>query len=295
MVLALFSAVLFALRDVVTKKFLQKYDVTPSQMLFEMHSLSFLLLLFFAFPLIDFSAFYGQWYLFLLKAFFLVCSTLLYFSLLKNFDVSTVSPLLNLSPLFLLFLSTLFLGEVISFVQFVGILVLLLATYILELHTTHHSKKKPTHFHVRTLFKKPSKFFIQVFLMLIFLSSTALVDKIILNSGASAITTLYFTSVLSLTIFSSYFIYKKNFFTSLHHLVKQPQTLVIALIGFFDMIVILTALSFPQALVSIVIPLRRCSTLLSSLLGGMLFHETHLIKKLFATSIMIVGIILIVS
>lgn len=131
--------------------------------------------------------------------------------------------------------------------------------------------------------------------MLIFLSSTALVDKIILNSGVSAITTLYFTSVLSLTLFSTYFIYKKNFFISLHHLVKQPQTLVIALIGFFDMLVILTALSFPQALVSIVIPLRRCSTLLSSLLGGMLFHETHLLKKLFATSIMIVGIILIVA
>lgn len=141
MILALFSAVLFSLRDVVTKKFLQKYDVTPSQMLFEMHSLSFLLLLFFAFPLIDFSSFYDYWYLFLLKAFFLLCSTLLYFSLLKNFDVSTVSPLLNLSPLFLLFLSTLFLGEVISFIQFLGILVLLLATYILELHTTHHSKK----------------------------------------------------------------------------------------------------------------------------------------------------------
>lgn len=293
--LALLSAVVFALKDVATKIFFSKYDISPKQILFETYFFSMIILLLFTFPFIEFTLFYNYWYLFLVKAISLATSSILYITLLRNHDVSLISPLLNLSPLLLIVLSTLFLGEIITFFQFLGILIVLIGVYVLELHTTHKDKKSPRKFHFFQLFKKPSSFFIKVFVMLLAISTAALTDRIILSQGVSVITTIYFTSLLIFIIFSIYFIRKGTFFNSVRNIVKQPQTLVIAGLGLLDMGIILTALSHPLALVSIAIPLRRTSTLMSSIFGGMLFHEKHLLRKLISTALMIIGIVFIVG
>ena len=293
--LALLSAVIFALKDVVTKSFFSKYDISPSQILFETYFFGFVVLLLFAFPSIAFFSFYEYWYLFILKAVALATSTILYFSLLQKHDVSIVSPLLNASPLVLLILSAIFLGEIITFFQFIGIIIILISVYVLEIHTTHYHRKSPHHFHITSLLKKPSVFFVKVFVMLLSFSITAIADKMILNEGVSVITTMYFTFLLIFIIFSVYFVKISEFILRLKHIVKQPHTLIIAGIGLVDTAVILSAIAHPMALVSIVIPLRRTSTLLSSLFGGMLFHETHLKRKLIATAVMIIGVIFIVG
>jgi len=75
---------------------------------------------------------------------------------------------------------------------------------------------------------------------------------------------------------------------------QNKFTLIIGGVSFASYYFIILALSVPLALVSLIVPLRRTSTIFSSLVGGILFHETNLLKKLIITLFMIFGIILIV-
>ena len=79
-----------------------------------------------------------------------------------------------------------------------------------------------------------------------------------------------------------------------NNLIYQPQTLIIAVFMILATFFVLWAISLPTALVSLVVPLKRVSTLFSSVFGGILFHERHLFRKMVATFGMIGGILLIV-
>jgi drug/metabolite transporter (DMT)-like permease len=293
-ILTLLSAIVFAIGDIFGKTILSKYHVEPKQLFFEQYLLSFVIVLVFLFPYIEFDLFYEYPFLFFGKAFFLGSSSLLYLTLLKKYEISLVSPLLNLSPVVLLFFSSFVLSESISIIQFMGILITILGTFLLEVTFSHHHKKKPHEHHFRELFKKPSRFFVLTILLLITISITAIFDRLILTSGVHVYTNMYFTSVLIMIISSIYFIKKNYFFQAITLTIKEPKTLIISAIKLVDTFLILTAIAIPSALVSLIIPLRRTSTLFSSLFGGLLFHEKHLVKKMFSVIIMIIGVMFIV-
>ncbi|MFP4402559.1 MAG: EamA family transporter [Candidatus Nanoarchaeia archaeon] len=292
--LAILSAILFALKDILSKKLLGRYDVSPSQLTFEQHFVAGIIILLFFLPFIDYTLFYQELYLFILKSIFLSFVSVLYLSLLKEFDISLVTPLLNLSPLFLLILSSLFLGEKISFLQMIGILVIMFGTYLLEITKHHHRAKIPHKLHIKHLLSKPPVFFFKITLALVCMSFVAILDKTIFNTGVNVYTNIYFTSLLIFIIISIYFVKQKCFINICKKSFQQPQTLSIGFISVLDMFAVLSAISQPGALVSLIIPLRRTSTLFSALFGGLLFHEQHLCKKLFAAGVMIGGVVLIV-
>ena len=77
-------------------------------------------------------------------------------------------------------------------------------------------------------------------------------------------------------------------------MIKEPETLVIAIFTIVSNVLVLLAIAIPTALVSLIIPLRRTSTLFSAIFGGLLFHEKHIKQKSFATFGMLIGIVLIV-
>lgn len=292
--LAILSAILFALKEIVSKKLLGKYDISPAQLTFEQHLVAGLIMLLFFLPFINYFIFYEQLYLFLGKSVFVTIVSILYLSLLKEFDISLVSPLLNLSPLFLLVFSTIFLNETISYIQMLGIVVIIFGTYILEITKNHHRAKVPHKFHFKNLLSKPPEFFVKIVVLLISMSFIAIFDKTILNNGVNVYTNIYFTSLLIFIIISIYFIKQNYFITACRRSIHQPQTLLIGVIAVADTFTILSAISLPGALVSLIIPLRRTSTLFSAFFGGLLFHEKHLGKKLFAAGIMLAGVILII-
>lgn len=295
--LALGSAVVFGLKDILAKKYFKKSDVSPKQIMFEEYFIGIFLILLFFFPLVDFSSFYNYYWLFILKAGVIGTSTLLYFELLKKYDISLVSPLLNLSPVFLLLFSFLLLGEMITFVQFLGIILIIIATYFVEVH--HHNffnrhRKNPHIHHFKMLSIKPSKFFVLAFIMLFTISFAAIFDKMILSSQINVYTNLYFTSLLIFLVLFIYFVKKKILFSSFKKVISEPQTLLVAFLSFSSIFIVLFAIAIPTALVSLIIPLRRTSTLFSALVGGILFHEKNLIQKLIATVVMLFGVLLIV-
>lgn len=289
---SLSSAIFFAIKDVISKKFI-KQNVSPNQIIFEEYFLLLILVLILFFPAVDFNSISFLWGFYLLKAIFVGGANLLYLNLLKTHDISTVSPLINLSPLFLLVFSTLFLAETISFIQLIGILIIMISTYFLEITYHHHKKAQPHKFHISDLRTKNSLFFFNAVLLLILFSGAAITDKLILKY-VNVYTNLYFTAFVIFIIYLFYYIYEKSLISSFKHIIKEPETLIIAVFSIISNFLILLAMIVPGALISLIIPLRRTSTVFSSLFGGMLFHEKHLKRKIIATSFMLLGVFLIV-
>ena len=278
-VLGFISAITYALGDLISKKILNKYDVSPTQIMFEQHLLNIFLILLLFTPFIDFSYFYAYFYIFILKAFVLVVVAITYFSLMKKYEVSIVAPLANLSPLILLLFTSTILGEYITFFQMIGIFITIIATYILEVNHHHHDKKEPHEFHFKQLLRKPSQFFLYALILLIMMSLTSVLDRILLETGMSVYSNMYFTSVFVFVFVSAYFIKKRNFMERVKKMIKEPETFSIGIIRFVDSFIILTAISLPGVLLSLLIPIRRSATLFSAIGGGILFHEKHIKKS----------------
>ncbi len=292
-IFTLLSAFLLAFKDILSKKVLVKSN-KPLQIIFEQYFLMFLVLSLLFYDLIDFNSIFVFWKLYLLKATSIFLFTYLYFILLKKFEISKFAPLMNASPIFLVLLSSIFLNESITFVQLVGIIIIIFATYLLEVNINFHFKDNPHRHHFDWFKKLDLKNISLVILMLIVISITAIADKKILGSGISVYTNMFYTSLLIFTFLSFYYIKNKNFLLVFKYIKSEPITFLISVISLISTFFVLLAISMPTTMVSLIVPLRRTSTLFAAILGGLLFHEKHLIKKLIAVIIMIFGISLIV-
>ncbi len=294
--LALGSALAFGIRDIIAKKFFKKNDLSPIQLTFEEFFLIFILSFFILFKFIDFNAYRFYWDLFLLKGIFLALGTLLYFKMLKKYEISTASPILNLSPLFVLILSNLFLGEKISLLQLIGIFLILISTYLLEITIHHHDKSNPHKNFIFELKKvRKNMFFLMSLSVLIFMSLTSLFDKIILETNeVNIITNMYFSSFIIIIILSIYYIKESYFINAIKNIFLEPKTLIIGFFAALSNFLILYAMSLPSVMLSLIIALRRTSSLFSSIIGGLLFHEKHLKQKTICVLGMLFGIVLIV-
>lgn len=293
-ILTLSSAVLFAFKDILAKNMFSKKNVKPNQLMFEEFFLLLIIILFLFFPRVEFSTFNNLWYLYLLKSIAIGGSALLYFRLLKEHDISNVAPLINLSPILLLIFSSFILSEQITSVQLFGIVVVIISTYFLEITMTHHDKKSPHKHHFQFLKKKNFSFFAISLIMLVFFSMGAITDKLIFNEGVNVYTNMFFTSAFILFILVIYYIKVKYIVHAFDCIVKEPETLLISIFTIVSSFLILFAIAIPTTMVSLIVPLRRTSTIFSSLIGGILFHENHLPKKILSTIGMLIGVFLIV-
>jgi uncharacterized membrane protein len=291
-VLALSSAFFFGLKDILAKKFFRQ-NTSPTQLIFEEYIVLLLICITILFPYIDLSTFSQYWFLYIAKALTIGAASLFYFVLLKEYDISQVSPLLNLSPLVLLLLSSIFLSEQITLIQLAGIFIILISTYFLEVTIVHHRKDKPHKHHFDFLKKFKLKFVILGFIALIAISFTAIIDKILLVE-INISTNLFFTAVIILIMIISYYIKEKKLIKAIKFIKKEPETLLIGALHIISIFLILGAIAIPSALVSLIIPLRRTSTLFSSIIGGIMFHEKHIKKKFYSTIGMLIGVFLIV-
>ena len=75
---------------------------------------------------------------------------------------------------------------------------------------------------------------------------------------------------------------------------ERSFIIVIPLLMVFADLLYLKAVSIPAAMISLVIPIKRMSTLVASLIGGRMFHEHNLGFRLIGCLLMIAGVVLIV-
>lgn len=208
---------------------------------------------------------------------------------IRHTDVSLSSPLLNFGPAVTAILAFLLLGEALSVWQVVGITVIIIGTYVLEVdHSVHHLLDP-----FRKLFKSRYVHFIFIAICLYALSSN--IDKhVISNLGVDKFTILFF---IHLFIAINYLILISVYHGGIKEIISGIKKsgkfiAIIAVLITISRLLFLEAISL--AYISLVIPLKRLSTLYVTIFGGTFFHEKGVKLKIIGCIIMLLGVFFIV-
>jgi len=281
--LILISSVFLAARTIFTKKILIKRQTLP--MLFFVSLFSTLSVIFF-YKNIQLNLAPWIYFLIVIKSSVIAIAWFCIYQAYKKLNISTVSPLRNLSPIFLITLSLIFPGEKASLINYAGIALLIISAYLLEV------KSVSKIFEPFKFFK--SKYFLLIVVSLIGGSISAVLDKIILKS--TNYYSLMFTFYLFLTVIYFAVILIKKELKSLSLFSGVKNILLILTITFTALLADISyfmAVAMPNTLIVLIIPLRRLSTFISTLFGGRMFHEKNLWYKGIICLIMIFAVFLI--
>ena len=203
----------------------------------------------------------------------------------RHMDISVVSPLLNFSPAVVAVLAFFILGERITYLQLFGILLLIMGSFVLEAEN-HNTKKIFTK-------KFKSNYFYYTFLALMLYGFCSILDKFILRtvSPLTYIPVIHFFIAINFIILICIF---HNGFEGIKHGIKSAGKWV------FLVAILVTGYRLSQAqavsmtYVSLVIPIKRMSAFFATLVGGKIFHEKNLAKRVLACVIMLVGAFLVI-
>lgn len=285
--LTLISGLIFGFYDITKKTALGKSALL--NVLF-MHSFLCFVLVSFELPhALDVS--YQNMALFIFKALCIFFSWILSFIALRNMPISVFTPFATLTPVFSIILGFFILGERMGVLQWSGIIVILTAFYFIgkaDRSDTDKSNPVITDSEKRADIKNIIYVAVSCFLG----AASAIADKIALKTTTPGIMQFWFYFYLTLCYLASY-AYKK---------LKKENTVIfrfnrdIILISVFLVAsdwLYFAALKIPNGQVSIVLPLRRVSVLVSTIYGGIIFKEKNLRTKFIYLCLVIVGIVIV--
>lgn len=283
-ILALIAAVLGAFSSIISKKVLRHEHALEYGAVRGLFGLLLLLFL----PFIDLN--YGWPVYAAIYAISLVfaAGNLYYLKSIRHSELSSTIPLMNISPLFLLLIAYSFLGERPGPLALVGVLLLVAGTYLLQMGTSKKSLLAP----FRNLAR--SKYALYMIFAVFLYSFVSTMEKAVVGWGVQVLFLLViFRSFVSI----NYLVleWMRNGLGEVWHDAKVEGLPIFASLSLdlLSAVAYYAALAVPGALVSLIIPVKRTSTLITALAGGKLFHEHNLRLKLIACAIMIVGVALI--
>jgi drug/metabolite transporter (DMT)-like permease len=209
---------------------------------------------------------------------------------IKNLEISAALPLMTLTPGFVAIFAFIILGEALSFLEISGMILLIAGIYILESNSYRD-------------ILYPFKVFVQsknhhyiIFALLLF-TATSIMDKMILvNLKLPPYAFMAFQQIFLAV----------NFLLIILVMKKNPKRIVKSIGSTTWLWIILVAVitigyrytqieAVKIAPVALVLSVKRTSVFFAALIGGKLFKESNLIKKLIATLILIGGAIFILQ
>jgi drug/metabolite transporter (DMT)-like permease len=281
-ILVLISALLYGIWQVVEKKIVKNvnvYDFLFIQSIFEF-TFGLLLLKYVTLNLNLFLI-----VIFITGGIIAAIVNVLVIQSLKHSDISAILPLQNLTPVFLLFVAFIFLNEVPTFLQLFGIIAIIFGTYLISV------KSLKSLFTVYAFAKTKYIIFmiIAAFLMSL-LGTIAKYSQSIVNAY-----TYMFFFVFTLFICNLFIIIlqKRSKKTLKSFKGNYKIIFLAAALIFSSDIFMMKAMQNPIALAILIMPIKRMSTLFSTIIGGKLFKEKNLTQKIIACSVMIVGVFFI--
>jgi len=205
----------------------------------------------------------------------------------RHLDITESAPLMNLSPIFLLIIAYFLLNERISLLQLTGIFFSLIGLYVIELDPKSKSLFSP----LKNLLS--SVHIHHMIFALVILSFMQAMDRFILSNildPLSYLVLLLFFASINLSLLE---IYKYGFAELKKDVVENFWTFgLLSILFLFMAIFHLIAVSLQN--VSLVIPIKRISSLFIALFGGSFFHEEGIKVKLLGGFITLIGVFLIV-
>jgi len=207
---------------------------------------------------------------------------------LKNLEISNALPLLALTPGFIAVFAFIFLGEALKTAEVVGLIILMLGTYILE---SGNSTKIIFPFSI--LLK--SKYHRFVILALLLFTASSILDKLLLiKLNLSPISLTAFQHIYFAIIFSIvFFIFRKKT-EPLPNITNKINLGWIALISVLTIGYRYTqVVAIGLASVALVLAVKRTSVFWATIIGGKIFSDKDLLKRSIAAVLILIGAILI--
>jgi len=278
--LALISACFIALFDIIGKKILVREHS------FDLLATSFLFMAIMVLPMIfyqDVSLPKTSTLLFIfIKSVLTVTYIIFTTRSLRHMEVSEYDPLMNMSSVFLFFMSIFFLGERFSLLNIIGLFLIISGAYVVELKDGLLSP-------LRNMYK--NKYMHFLVLSFIFASLSAIMDRFILLGDVSVDVMLFYNRLFSAGLL---FIVISFLFNGLSDIIKVTKRSFIPVLVFSALYIAadyayFMAVKIPEAKIALIIPIKRMSTLLVTVAGGELFKEKGIFKKSIACLVMILG------
>jgi drug/metabolite transporter (DMT)-like permease len=284
--IALLSSFLSAFAAITQKKVL--FNLNPVQFSFYLSVANLVLSIPFFF-FIDYSTInYSNLSVLFLKSLIGVAAFLCVMTALKNLQISNALPLLALTPGFVAAFAFLFLGEGLKFYEVLGLISLITGTYILE------SKNLKEILFPLNVFLK-SKYHHYILAALLLFTASSVMDKFLLIKldltpiSLTAFQHFYF----ALLFFIIYFLFKGKL-ENLAAQINKTDVLWIVLISILTIGYRYTQIvSISLASVALTLAVKRTSVLWATFIGGKIFKDTNLPKKIIAVLFILLGAILI--
>ncbi|MCF8240744.1 MAG: EamA family transporter [Melioribacteraceae bacterium] len=286
--LAFISALLSAVAAVSQKKILFNLEALEFSFLLSILNALFALPFFL---LIDFSSVTST--ALLLLYFKTILGALAFLNVMlaiKNLEISGALPLMVLTPGLVAFFAFILLGEALEGSEIFGMLLLLLGTYVLEIH---HKKD----------ILQPFKIFYQsknhhyIIYALLFFTATSILDKALLRDfQLTPYAFMGFQQVFIAINFSIIILIKRKDIRAIFGKISRANWLWIILVALLTVGYRYTQIeAIKIAPVALVLSVKRISVFFAIIIGGKLFKERYLLRKSIATIILLSGAILLIS
>ena len=207
---------------------------------------------------------------------------------LKNLEISNALPLLALTPGFVAVFAFFILGESLKSVEVIGLVLLIVGTFILE---SKNIKEFVLPFNV---FLKSKYHRFVIFALLLFTASSIMDKLLLIKLNLTPISITAFQHIYFAILFSIIFLFFRN---------KEkisPASLNKDNLGWIALISILTIgyrytqiVAVSLASVALVLAIKRTSVFWATVIGGKLFHDKDLLKRSIAAVLILIGAILI--
>lgn len=208
---------------------------------------------------------------------------------IKNMEISGALPLLVLTPGFVAILSFFVLSEDLSYISIVGMLLLLIGTYILE------TKNSNSFLYPFKIFIK-SRFHHYIVYALLLFTVSSVIDKLLLKKFAiQPYAFVGFQQIFLAVNFLIIFVIVKKDIKTLFTNLNFAHIKWIFLIAIFTVLYRYTQIEAVKlAPVALVLSIKRTSVFFATVIGGKIFLEHRLFRKAMATILMLIGAYLII-
>ncbi len=212
-----------------------------------------------------------------------VVAVLLYMRAIKISPLSLTLPFLSLTPIFLIGTSYIILGEKPDKSGFLGVILVVIGAYLLNIHTVRRGYLEP--------FKAIAgeKGSVLMIIVAFVFSLGACLGKIAVQHSDPIFFSVTYSLLLSLVLFLIISSKTKHFFSKV--IFRPVPFLLIGMLMAIMMITHLKAVSLVD--VSYMISVKRLSILFGVIYGVVFFKETNIKERFLGASVMITGIILI--
>ncbi len=213
-----------------------------------------------------------------------IIAIILYTKALKISPMSTTMPFLALTPLFLIFMSSLILGEKVSLQGGLGIIVMALGSYTLNIHKIRRTLWEP----LKAIGREKGSV-MMIIVAFIFSITSSLGKMAIEHSSPIFFGSFYF--ILVTALFTPVAL-KKN---RNKPLLTKKDVIPLFFIGVtYAMMIVFHMIAMSMASVAYMISIKRTSLLFSIFYGHVLFREEKIVEKAIGGAIMFAGFLLII-